>query len=61
MVRFYVMLDETGRVVEVPKIDGPTLLRAAAEAAARQWLFAPSLRDGHPIRVAGYIDFNFTL
>lgn len=61
MVRVYVILDETGRVVEVPKIDGPTLLRTAAESAARQWLFAPSLREGRAIRVTGYIDFNFTL
>jgi TonB family protein len=61
MVRVYVILDETGRVVEVPKTDGPTLLRTAAESAARQWLFAPSLREGRPVRVTGYIDFNFTL
>ena len=61
MVRVYVVLDEKGRVVEVPKTEGPALLRTAAESAARQWLFAPSLSDGHLIRVSGYIDFNFTL
>ncbi|MEP6718769.1 MAG: energy transducer TonB [bacterium] len=58
MVRVYVILDEKGRVVEVPKTDGPSLLRSAAESAARQWLFAPSLSDGRPIRVSGYIDFT---
>ncbi|MGI8838087.1 MAG: TonB family protein [Pyrinomonadaceae bacterium] len=61
MVRVYVILDEKGKVVELPKTDGPTLLRTAAESAARQWLFSPSSSEGRPIRVTGYIDFNFTL
>ncbi|MFN2499841.1 MAG: TonB family protein, partial [Pyrinomonadaceae bacterium] len=58
MVRVYVILDETGKVVEVPKTDGPILLRSAAESTARQWLFAPSSSDGRPARVTGYIDFK---
>ncbi|MEP6743599.1 MAG: TonB family protein, partial [bacterium] len=61
MVRVYVLLDENGKVIEVPKSDGPALLRAAAEAAAKQWIFGPSLSEGRPVRVSGYIDFNFTL
>jgi len=61
MVRVYVILDENGKVIEVPKSDGPALLCTAAEAAARQWVFGPSLSEGRPVRVSGYIDFNFTL
>ena len=61
MVRVYVVIDENGKVVEVLKSDGPAILRTAAESAAKQWIFAPSLRDGQPVRVTGYIDFNFTL
>jgi TonB family protein len=61
MVRVYVILDEDGKVIEVPKSDGPALLRAAAENAAKQWVFTPSLSAGRPVRVSGYIDFNFTL
>jgi TonB family protein len=61
MVRVYVIIDEQGKVIEVPKSDGPALLRNAAETAARQWVFAPSLSDGRAVRVSGYIDFNFTL
>ncbi len=61
MVRVYVVLDEKGRVIEVPKSDGPAMLRTAAEAAAKQWLFGPALSDGRPLRFSGYIDFNFTL
>jgi TonB family protein len=61
MVRVYVVLDENGKVIEVPKSDGPALLCTAAETAARQWVFVPSLSEGRPVRVRGYIDFNFTL
>jgi len=61
IVRVYLVLDENGKVIEISKSDGPALLRTAAETAARQWVFAPSLSEGRPIRVTGYIDFNFTL
>jgi TonB family protein len=61
MVRVYVILDENGEVIEVPKSDGPALLRVAAENAAKQWVFTPALSAGRPVRVSGYIDFNFTL
>jgi TonB family protein len=61
MVRVYIVLNENGKVIEVPKSDGPALLRTAAENAARQWVFAPTLREGRPVQVIGYIDFNFTL
>jgi TonB family protein len=61
MVRVYVILDENGKVIDVPKSDGPALLGTAAESAARQWVFAPSSSEGRPVRVSGYIDFNFTL
>ena len=61
MVRVYVILDENGKVIDVPKSDGPALLRTAAESAARQWVFGPSMSEGRPVRTSGYIDFNFTL
>lgn len=61
MVRVYVVIDESGKVLEVPKSDGPAILRTAAESAARQWTFAPSFSQGQPVRVMGYIDFNFIL
>lgn len=61
LVRVYVILNENGKVIEVSKSDGPALLRPAAEGAAKQWIFAPSFSEGQPVRVSGYIDFNFTL
>lgn len=61
MVRVYVVIDQNGKVIEIPKSDGPAILRTAAESAAKQWIFAPSLSEGQAIRISGYIDFNFTL
>jgi len=61
LVRVYVVVDETGKVVEVSRSEGPLLLRQAAEDAARQWSFEASSNGGRPVRLIGYIDFNFTL
>jgi TonB family protein len=61
VVRVYVLVDESGKVVEVSRSEGPFLLRQAAEDAARHWSFSAVRRDGCPVRFSGYIDFNFTL
>jgi hypothetical protein len=37
------------------------LLRKAAEEAARAWAFPPSTFGGKPVRLAGYLDFDFKL
>jgi TonB family protein len=61
LVRVHVIVDETGRVVTVSRSEGPILLRQAAEDAARQWSFQKTSTDGQPLRLKGYIDFNFSL
>ncbi|HVG32978.1 MAG TPA: TonB family protein [Pyrinomonadaceae bacterium] len=61
IVRVYLEVDETGTVVTVQRTDGPQLLRQAAADAARKWKFKPTLVDGQPVRVSGFINFNFTL
>lgn len=61
LVRVHVIVDETGKVIAVSRSEGPLLLRAAAEEAARQWAFEGISLDGVPARLSGYIDFNFTL
>jgi TonB family protein len=61
LVRVHVIVDETGKVIAISKSEGPVLLRAAAEEAARQWSFQTSSGDGRPARLSGYIDFDFTL
>jgi protein TonB len=61
LVRVYVTIDETGKVFEVTSSEGPLTLRKSAEDAARQWRFPPTAIDGKPVRVSGYIEFNFAL
>lgn len=61
LVRVHVIVDENGKVVTVSGSEGPMLLRAAAETAARQWSFQVSSTERRPTRLSGYIDFNFTL
>lgn len=60
VVKVYVVVDENGAVAAVQSTDGPVLLRKAAEDAARRWKFNPTVVDGQPVRVSGYISFNFT-
>ncbi len=59
-VRVFAIVDENGKIW-VTNSEGPTLLRQAAEEAARNWLFPPSNVNGKPVRLAGYIDFDFRL
>jgi TonB family protein len=60
-VTVYLMLDEKGAVSKVERTDGPELLRGAAADAARRWKFRPTVVNGQPVRVSGFINFNFTL
>ena len=59
-VRVFAIVDENGKVW-VTNSEGPTLLRKAAEEAARNWSFPPTLVSGKPARIAGYLDFDFKL
>lgn len=61
LVRVHVIVDESGKVIEVSKSEGHVLLRRVAEDAARQWFFDTNLSENRPSRMTGYIDFNFTL
>jgi TonB family protein len=59
VVKVHVVVNEGGDV-RVTKSEGPTLLRQAAEQAARAWRFAPPQVEGKPVRLTGYIEFSFT-
>ncbi len=59
-VRVFAIIDENGKIW-VTNSEGPVLLRKAAEDAARGWTFPPSLVNNKPVRIAGYIDFDFKL
>ena len=59
-VKVHVIVNESGEV-QVTNSEGPMLLRQAAEEAARAWRFSPVLVEGKPVRLSGYIEFNFGL
>jgi len=61
IVTVYLVVDEKGAVTRVERANGPQLLRLSAQDAARRWKFRPTLVDGQPTRVAGFISFNFAL
>ena len=59
-VRVFAIVDENGKVW-ITNSEGPTMLRSAAEDAAKNWTFPPSVFNNKPARIAGYIDFEFKL
>jgi TonB family protein len=61
VVKVFVTIDESGRVTDVSSVDGPILLRQAAESAARNWKFLPTVVDGQAVPSSGYIEFSFKL
>jgi TonB family protein len=61
IVKVYLEIDENGAVASVQRSDGPQLLKQAATDAARRWKFRPTVVGGQPVRVQGFINFNFTL
>jgi TonB family protein len=61
IVRVYVTIDEQGNVGEIDRSEGPSLLKGAAEDAARRWKFSPTVIAGKAVRISGFIEFNFTL
>lgn len=54
-----VVVDVDGRVSSAQAVDGPQMLRQAAEDAARDAVFAPTLLSGNPVKVGGIINYNF--
>ena len=61
IVTVQILLDEQGRVVSARATDGHPLLRGAAEQAAFQTKFSPTLLSNQPVKVSGVITFNFVL
>jgi TonB family protein len=59
-VQVSIMIGENGRVIEAKAVKGHPVLRAAAEDAARKWVFRPTLLDGKPVKQPGTLTFVFT-
>jgi TonB family protein len=56
-----IVIGKSGTVEQVERHRGDPVLAAAAEAAVRQWKFAPAMRQGAPVRVFADVEVNFTL
>jgi protein TonB len=59
-VKVQVLIDETGKVVSAQVLEGHPILSAPAAQAARQARFSPTILGGNPVKVSGYIVYNFT-
>ena len=59
-VQVAIIIGENGRVIEAKAVKGHPVLRAAAEDAARKWVFRPTLLDGKPVKQPGTLTFVFT-
>jgi TonB family protein len=58
-VTVQVLVDESGRVISARAVGGHALLQAAAEEAARQARFSPTLISGQAVKVTGVITYTF--
>jgi protein TonB len=61
IVEVEVLIDITGKVISAKATKGQSLLLLAAEQAAKQARFTPTLLSGQPVRITGVITYNFTL
>lgn len=58
-VNVQLSLDETGKVLSAKAINGNSLLRPAAEDAARATRFKPALVSNRAVKSTGFIVYNF--
>jgi protein TonB len=60
-ISIQVLIDEHGRVVSAKALGGHQVLVNAAESAATQARFTPTLLSGQPVKVSGVIIYDFKL
>lgn len=60
MVTVEVVIDVSGKIISAQATTGPVMLRQAAEQAARQAHFEPTMLSGQPVKVSGSINYNFS-
>ncbi len=56
-----IVVDEGGKVISAKATSGHPLLLQAAQQAAYQARFTPTLLSGQPVKVSGFITYNFVL
>ncbi|HYH86390.1 MAG TPA: energy transducer TonB, partial [Pyrinomonadaceae bacterium] len=60
-VEVEVIIDASGKVISAKAVKGPALLLQAAEQAAKQAKFTPTLLSGQPVKIVGTINYNFSI
>jgi TonB family protein len=58
-VKVRVVIDEEGKVISANAISGPEQLYAASVEAALASKFSPTTLSGQPVKISGYIVYNF--
>ncbi len=58
-VEVRIVFDETGKVIWAKAVSGHPQLRQAAEDAAWQTKFSPTILSGQPVRTSGIMLYNF--
>jgi TonB family protein len=61
IVKVDVVVNETGKVESAKAATGTILLRQPAVDAALKAKFAPTLKAGAPVKVAGFLQYEFKL
>ncbi|MBA3713473.1 MAG: TonB family protein [Pyrinomonadaceae bacterium] len=61
IVAVEVVIDASGKVISAKAASGPSVFYQTAERAALQARFSPTLLSGQPVKVAGLINYSFTL
>jgi len=56
-----VLIDESGRVIQIIVVAGVEQLTGAAVAAVSKWTYRPALRQGEPIRAWREVPIRFDL
>ncbi len=60
-VNVQVLISENGRVLSAKAVSGNPLLMTAAQQAALQARFSPTMLSEQPVKVSGIITYNFVL
>ena len=61
LVEVEVIVDENGKVISARALSGPSSLRDVAVQAALRARFSPTKLSGQPVKIAGRINYNFTI
>jgi TonB family protein len=61
LVKVDILVNESGKVESAKAATGNTVLRPAAVEAALRAKFAPTLKAGAPVKVTGFLQYEFKL